>query len=540
MARRIAIVGIHGVAPHARYDFQDQVSELLTDRLNERGDAKWVIDIVNPHQGDKDVDEPLPTISRLRQADDDAANPKRDTIDVIEAYWSPIDKGRARWYGVLQWILRAVFTPLNTTARVAASWQKQVFDYAYIGGSVVLAFVLFGISLSAVWQSMLNLLTITGLLNENNPAATFHALNQNVETTAGVPIKMVVWLGIGVVGAYLVTQAMTGVAYTIMQTKSLLADRAAFWHRMLAIAVLTTIGATLVVQMALVRFPHGILGWRGVAFLVLIFTAFNLGRALLTNFLTDFFGDVQIYCTKDENSNLFRLRQRIIDVAVHTLRRALCPELNGGIAYDSVIVLAHSLGATVAMDAVVQLYQLCEQEVLSDESFARLRAFITLGASLEKTRYFFDVSTTKHTMTFSQWRNDLYGALFTQDVNALTGPNQRPHAVFWANYWYFQDPICNEITSYRGLPRNSSSTAQSTQLADARAARQGPTSVICRNERGTKSMSLFHPLLHGDYLYDDWFWDSDGKGHLGMLEVLDRVLEAAHLSRPRKVASGRS
>lgn len=528
MARRIGIVGIHGVSPHSRYDFQDQVSEILADRMNQGGGEPWVIDVVNPLQGDADVDDPLPTISRLRRRDDAPEHPQHDTIDVIEAYWSPIDKGKARWYGVLQWILRAVFTPLNTTARVSASWQKQVFDYTYIGGAVVLAFGLFGISLSAVWQSMSNLLEITGVFNEGSPAQTIHALNQNVATTAGVPIKIVVWLAIGIVGAYLVSQALNGIAHTISQAKYLLADRAAFWHRALAITVITAIGASMIVQMALIQFPHGELGWRGVAFLVLIFIAYNLGHALLRDFLTGFFGDVQIYCTHDENSELFDLRHRIIDEAVHTIRRALCPELNGGIAYDAVIVLAHSLGATIGMDAIVQLYQLCEQGVVSDEAFARLRAFVTLGSPLEKTRYFFDVSARSHTMNFGQWRNDLYGSLFTDDISLLAQPNQRPHAIYWVNYWYFQDPIANEITSFRAVQRDRGSEEGVRGVRDARA--RGDSRTICHNERGSKGMSLTHPLLHGDYLYDAWCWFGDGNAHIGMLDIINRVQNATHAS----------
>jgi len=42
---------------------------------------------------------------------------------------------------------------------------------------------------------------------------------------------------------------------------------------------------------------------------------------------------------------------------------------------------------------------------------------------------------------------------------------------------------------------------------------------ICRNERGHKHMSIVHPMLHSDYLYDDWFWHSDGD-HLGALEII--------------------
>ncbi|MEO9169675.1 MAG: hypothetical protein ABI282_01230, partial [Candidatus Baltobacteraceae bacterium] len=102
--------------------------------------------------------------------------------------------------------------------------------------------------------------------------------------------------------------------------------------------------------------------------------------------------------------------------------------------------------------------------------------------------------------------------------------------IFWANYWYFQDPICNEIRSYRSYlnPGESIESARSLRLertgSDEWKDGEGGR-VICRNERGHKHMSLFHPMLHSDYLYDDWFWfserDPDGKpSHLGALDII--------------------
>ena len=60
--------------------------------------------------------QPLPTISRVHvQGDvDGTSNP---FIDVVEAYWSPMDKGLTSAMGVLTWLLRALFVPLNTTAK---------------------------------------------------------------------------------------------------------------------------------------------------------------------------------------------------------------------------------------------------------------------------------------------------------------------------------------------------------------------------------------------------------------------------------------
>lgn len=541
-AERIAIVCVHGVAPHPRYEFQDQVSGLLCQRLNEAIDGdRFVVDVLNPGNVlPHGADEPRPTISRVHRRDDeDPANPSDSYFDVMEAYWSPISKGRTNWLWVVNWILKIVFVPLNTTARYHASWQKQFFDYGYIGGALLLACALFFVSLTAVWQSFLRVIAVTGLLER--PVQEFvNTLNTNANAPGGVPILIVVWLFVGLIGAFLIGQAFAAIVKLIVQRKALRNSGNAFLHRLISIAVLIELGVAFVYAMALARFPNGTLGWAGVLFLILIFVSFQLGYALLINFMVGFFGDVQIYTTRDENdSRFYELRDRILDVAVDAIVSAISPQINGGRRYDRVIVLAHSLGATIAMDALSRLYQLCLQGAVTREEFSRIRAFITAGSSLEKTRYFFDVSGITPTASFEYWRNDAYGAMFCKDPSVLDEPNG--HGIFWINYWYFQDPLCNQIRSYRSNLEPGESLESSRALREEREEQddaQGENSTgrtICRNERGYKRMSLLRPLLHGEYLYDPWFWfssaDKKGRRHIGALDVIASNVKGIALHR---------
>lgn len=534
-ATRVAIVCVHGVAPHPRYEFQDQVSGLLCDRLNDvvHGD-RFVVDVINPgnvlRHGDED---PQPTISRVhRQSDEDAGDPDGSYFDVMEAYWSPISKGRTSWLSVVNWILKIVFVPLNTTARYDATWKKQFFDYGYIGGALLLALALFVVSLTAVWQSFLRVIAVTGLLS--HPASEFvNTLNANADAPGGVPIKIVVWLFVGVIGAFLLAQALGAVWKLFVQRKALRNNRNAVLHRVISIAVLIVLGVAFVYAMAVARFPNGALGWRGILFLVLTFVAFQLGYALLIGFMVGFFGDVQIYTTRDENdSRFYELRDEILDVAVQAMIRAISPRVNGGRRYDRVIVLAHSLGATIAMDALTRLYQLALQGAVTHEEFWRIRAFITAGSSLEKTRYFFDVSGVTPSASFEYWRKEAYGAIFCKDPSVLDKPNG--HGVFWANYWYFQDPLCNETRSYRSYLQPGESLESSRVLREEREAEEVADNgddgrLLCRNERGHKRMSLSRPLLHGEYLYDPWFWLSGkakrGGNHIGALDIITRCVK---------------
>jgi hypothetical protein len=497
---QIALVVVHGVAPHPRYEFQDQCAAGLRDHLNSRepGGDPWIVEVINPRDVlEPGTDDPKPTISRVRRTGDDPNQPRSATFDVMEAYWSPIDKGHTSAFKVVLWFLKIVFVPLNTTARIRAPWQKLTFDYAFIGGALGIAFAAFALSLSAVWVSFVRIVQVTGILEPSTAGQVIGRLNANVAAPGGVPIKIVVWLFIGIIGAFLIAASVAAIWKTWQQREELTDNPGAIPHRIQAIAILTVLGGLFVYGMAQARFPNGHMGWRGVLFLVVIFVAYQIGRGLIVDFILGFFGDVQIYSTRDENdSTFYHLGEQILDVVVSAIMRAVAPRLNGGHRYDRVIVLSHSLGATIATDALTRIYQLQPQGALTTEEFGRIRAFIMLGSSLEKTKYFFDVAGATPTDSFERWRSRAYEQLFSADPAVLHGKHD--DRIFWINYWYFQDPICNEITSYRD---------------------------VCRNEEGNVHITLRDPIIHSEYLGDPWVWRSK-EDHIGILEIITGDLPA--------------
>jgi hypothetical protein len=504
VSERVAIVAVHGVAPHPRYEFQDQVAGDLCARLNQRdGGNAWRLAVINPRGVlEPGTDDPLPTTTRVLRSDDAALEPNGTFYDVIEAYWSPIDKGATNWFWVLQWILRSIFAPFNTTARIDAPFWKQFFDFGFIGGALVISFGLFALSLVMVWQSALRILTITGLEHTSTLGQAISALNADVSAPVGSPQKAILWLGIGIAGAFLVGQAVAAVYKTWAQREALRENPGAIWHRVLAIAILIAIGGFMIFGMAIARFSStgGSMGWSGVIFLLVVFLAFQIGYALLIDFIVNFFGDVEIYTTRDENdAKFYGLRDAIMDTAVTAIIRAVTPERNGGYEYDRVVVLSHSLGGTIATDAITRLVQGSEQGAIDAAALAKVRAFVMLGSSLEKTTYFFDVAGTTPSVSYEEWRGKAYARIFSGDRALL---HEKAGAkIFWANYWYFEDPICNEILSYED---------------------------ICHNERGSRRATLVHPLIHSDYLDDPWVWFSSGDGlHLGLLDVIAPVSKPA-------------
>jgi hypothetical protein len=188
-------------------------------------------------------------------------------------------------------------------------------------------------------------------------------------------------------------------------------------------------------------------------------------------------------------------------------------------------VLAHSLGSTIALDAMLRLWNLRrEGDVLEDE-WKRIRGFVSFGTALEKTKFFFEAMHPSHSQRFEQWRNDLYGALFTADRRSLDYPSAS-RGIYWLNCWYFSDVIADAISSYRSfvLPGETATAANRLRAAIGDEARKLGRRVVGRlaaeNRRRFGKFLPWHPVTHEDYLNDRWFWLANGPKDIGILDVI--------------------
>src|SRR5262249_29108268 len=156
--------------------------------------------------------------------------------------------------------------------------------------------------------------------------------------------------------------------------------------------------------------------------------------------------------------------------------------------YDAVHVLGHSLGSTIAMDVLILLRQLIEENSLADRQWERIRSFTTFGTALEKTRFFFDVRHPSLNAAQDQWQDDVYGRFFTKELTALNG-STNAEGIYWSNHWYFRDVVSNAIVSYR-----SDCPVGSFQFVNA-------PRPICENFQIPHQGFLF-AWVHSDYLGD--------------------------------------
>ncbi len=596
MARKIAIVAVHGVIPQQRYGFQDQVATALRDRLNGfpgngappstneragagahghsefRGDetgnvapSPWRMDVVFPDVSPDPaalidpVGAERPSIIRVHQNEADALHPAGDAYDVIEAYWSPIDKGKTNFAKVMAWFLSTIFQPVNTTARYRGWPIKALSDVSYVlfwfvlFGLIILAacFIIAAQALDAVASIAAGKSPLTAAPNWYDPLRAFFenilpthwwgplwawfgsssaAFGQAMAVLMKPDTLMTILgfhailrLAIGVVGAYLLAQGVRASISFFKQHHILKLLAAQQRARVAFTAGLYFIGAVLILICAcwplppienappLKSVPYP--GQLGSVAIMLIFTAagVELFKTLVTAFITNFFGDVEIYCTHDENNEFFVLRAEILDLVERTIVSALKGD------YDRVYVFAHSLGATISLDALLRLYNLQAEKGLAPAEWQRLRGFVTFGSALEKTRFFTDAYGQSLSASLEEWNNDYYGALFTPDDSVLTHPNGTGVGIYWANYWYFLDFISDRIASYRSFLKPGDAMSASTGLrvrirGGLKKSQIAVPNIVAQNRVSYRLPSTPWQVLHGDYLSSNWFWCGNTEG----------------------------
>ncbi len=531
---------IHGIHPTARYEIQDLFGTQLLRRLNEtHPDPKWSLNILWPKiaKDDAQPGDVHATALRICQGDD-ADDPQTAYFDVFEAYWSPIDKNQTTLGKVLEWIAGAIFVPLNASAKLYASTKKVLFDLGMLVAVLSISLALLALAaIAANWGYRIFATAATCALAKPPP---------NCETAIPSIVDFVLhptttlqqfaWPAIAYAiilfaGAYALTQLGISLYHSCAESyrrarirrnaPSGVLDQRRLWR------VWFQIFLALVAAFGLwwwpwfhpfVPDPAHRLMWATLTTVAMV-GFFRSAFGTLNEFFVNTLGDVQIYTTYDENSAFYKFRKEIVELVEGVILQVLragsgpletMPIPPDGFAirgvkdpmplYDRIIVAAHSLGSTIGLDALVNVHEMCAEGGVFPEQWNRVRAFVTFGSSLEKTKFFFDVKQPTVSASADHWRNDVYGRLFTDDFAAASSESPPADSrIFWANHWYPHDLVANRIESYTDRGGRG----------------------ICENTQLQSKFSLFHPWVHSDYLWDENFWRRpDGSTTHGMLDVL--------------------
>lgn len=527
--QKTAVIVVHGVCPHPRYEIQDVFATQLAAAFNGAPGEhpRWTTGVMWPAvRSGVDPTAVRATALRIYEDGDNLESPQNNVYDIFEGYWSPIDKNQTSVPRVLMWLLHSLFEPLTGHAKLWAPVAKVIFDLGYLTislGFVVALLVGFVLFAASAWNAYAFIVICKNLVGCQTPNLTALFFQPWLTISALGPRGIEV-LAITAAGAYCLWIFLFSL-YTDLKPDDDRSKRAS-WRRV-AQAALLIAGAIcfyIVIAVYPIRPGEQASAWRPALYVVLSIGLLKSALAFMQGFLINFLGDVQIYCTHDENARFYELRERIIDVVETTLLdvlRTSSPESDELPYYDRVFIAAHSLGSTIAMDAIINVHELVEEGGLPVDRWRRLRGLLTFGSALEKTRFFFDVRNPSLSASFRQWRDDVFGHLFTSsDVNVspvAPGVELPPPGIYWANYWYFTDLVANRIESYRSNIAPGAPIVQS-------AGRQ--TRTICINVRlSSKFLRPFYKLwVHGDYLGDPAFWtsgtDHAGRAYRGVADII--------------------
>ena len=170
---------------------------------------------------------------------------------------------------------------------------------------------------------------------------------------------------------------------------------------------------------------------------VALFSVIGLGK-----FFTDYMGDVEAWATYEETDEKHESRQKIIERGRETFAHVL-----GDIHCDRVVVVAHSLGASIAHDTLQTVARLNRAKnangdpILGPVPLCKIEHFITLGSPIDKVEYFFESyrsSSHRYKRVVEALRGDVGDVPFSR--------NRKPY-IHWINFWDDGDPVSGPVRS---------------------------------------------------------------------------------------------
>lgn len=521
--QRKAIFAVHGVSPHQRYAFQDQVALSLRSYLNARellskSSITWKAVIHWPTLAQPSDSKSLrPSALRIYRSDDHPANPAHTVYDVYEGYWSPLSKGKTNIASAAQWLLNATFLGTSSTANIPCDFKKLRWDFAYIGLmlSFVVTFALLSVGAAFVgWMWFVKAIVTP----DQKDFEILNFLSHPFASAMKLPPRGYLELALTVIAAYLLAQLVT--IHTVSKarrrrtyelqndaakTASTFRDdtiRVTHFRRW-ASAILWVAFLITAIFAVIVPIYAQHLSWTypvGAALLTAAVCAFQAARSTADFAVENVLGDVQVYTTHDNNSTYYAIRREIVQAVSDALTGVMVasdPD-TGTPFYGSIHIFGHSLGSTIAMDALIQVRQMIEENTLKNAGWERILSFTTFGTALEKTKFFFDVRQPTISAAQDQWANDVYGRFFTDKISVLS-QRQNTNGIYWNNLWYSRDIVANEIVSYQSdVPAGSPFIYLSANRA------------ICDNHHLTHTPAPLWAWVHSDYLGDKNFWEIVG------------------------------
>jgi hypothetical protein len=166
----------------------------------------------------------------------------------------------------------------------------------------------------------------------------------------------------------------------------------------------------------------------------------GMAAPFVASFLRSFVGDIQTWATYQETDVNYRKRRQILDEVVALMSHVLLDE-----RCTRVVVVAHSLGSAIAVDALLELGRANRARsavpLLWPLKLAKLDALVTLASPIDKIHHFFESRPTPSRLydrVVDEVRGDLGAVPFAQDGG---------RRLQWVNLWDAADVISGSLES---------------------------------------------------------------------------------------------
>lgn len=447
-----AVVYFHGMGSQRRYEetsyLIDQIDRYLGSQeragtpLGQLRGIEACVEPLNPRLG-----EPTTATVSYVKADLTVAAPTTDNtrIRFYEVYWAPVMAEQKSAMGVLKWIFLQPLRPFKT---LNSPWrERQRLRRAALGAMFEAER---GTATAAQLDDYTELLEAYDQFESPAqrrafPAGHFEDFLQFIGERPAVTPEQAArrralarrWRD-----AYRRDEIRNAVLLATMALALLLV---AAWVPFLVLLLLECLLAWEPVASLLRQWELSFTANWQTAIGIVVFLAGALG---ITRFLTDYMGDVEAWATYEETDSKHMARSKVLDRSVEILTHVLEDK-----ACTRVAVVAHSLGTSVAHDALLALRRRNlaynpANAMIGAVDLRKLEHIVTMGSPIDKIEYFFEsyVSNShRYKRVVEKLRGDIGSEPFSD--------NHKPH-IHWINFWDQGDPIGGALhspASARGL-----------------------------------------------------------------------------------------
>jgi len=445
-APHVSVIYVHGIGSQRRYEetsrLIDQIDTWLGNEHRRGSSFGRMVNIkprIEPLRGGAISD----TITYIRTAllpprsEAGQEQPSR-TVRFYEVYWAPILAEAKSPLGVLKWVCRQAWRPLKT---LGSPWRER----QRLRRASLVSLFKPGVTPPAIAQP--------GDYNKLvSLYCDFEGLGAQRQFPGGSFPDFLAYIGKCYASKPDTSERLRTLARLWRRTYWQQELRNAFALVSLGLAQLLLAGAVVLLALRMIEVISDIPLFSSLAAQSGFTLAANLPTAAslvvavagflgLGRMLTAYLGDVEAWSTYEETDEKHVARGKIMAEAIETISHVLCDS-----SCERAIVVAHSLGTSIAHDALLALTRRnratnAQDPILGPVPLDKIEHFVTLGSPIDKIEYFFE-SYASASHRYKRVIEELRGDVGTPPFSR----NRKPH-IHWVNFWDLGDPVSGSLDS---------------------------------------------------------------------------------------------